>query len=198
MHRASGRYLSLSDLVLRALAGRIDADEVEAECEAQCAAIEAAGIALTHIDSHRHTHALPGIRGAVARVAARRKLPLRRPVESLARFSLDVPVQLHRLAVAGAWWTTSASATHTRAADHFVGMALQGGMRFAERLAATLDALPTRSCELMVHPGRVDDALSGVDAYTWQREMELASLVSPEVRHRVSSADIALINFAQL
>ena len=42
--RRSGRFLPLGALVRRALAGRVDAAEVEAECEAQIAAIEAASL----------------------------------------------------------------------------------------------------------------------------------------------------------
>jgi predicted glycoside hydrolase/deacetylase ChbG (UPF0249 family) len=51
---------------------------------------------------------------------------------------------------------------------------------------------------LMVHPGRVDAALSAVDGYTWQRERELAALTSPAVRDRLRRGDIALVRFSEL
>ena len=50
----------------------------------------------------------------------------------------------------------------------------------------------------MVHPGRVDDALRKVDAYTWQRERELAALLSAAPLERLRRGDIALIGFAAL
>ncbi|HVZ49451.1 MAG TPA: ChbG/HpnK family deacetylase, partial [Gemmatimonadaceae bacterium] len=116
--RRTGRFLPLTALVARALGARLDAAEVEAECEAQLAAIAALGVTPTHIDSHRHTHALPVVRGAVARVARRRGLPLRRPVESHRRFPNDIASQVHRGVIAWAWRATSAWAPRTHAPDH--------------------------------------------------------------------------------
>ncbi|MEA3247112.1 MAG: ChbG/HpnK family deacetylase [Gemmatimonadota bacterium] len=196
--RRTGRFLTLARLVRRALTGRLDGAEVEAECEAQLTAIESLAVRVTHIDSHRHTHALPVVRRAVARVAARRGLPLRRPVESHRRFANDLASQLHRGVIAWSWRLTSVSAAATRAPDHFIGVSMQGGERFPGQLAAVLDRLPAGSVEMMVHPGRVDDALRSVDGYTWQRERELAALLSPAVRDRLRAGDIALTHFGEL
>lgn len=196
--RRTGRFLALPALVGRALSGRLDAEEIEAEVEAQAAAIEVLGTRLTHIDSHRHTHALPVVRGAVARVAAKRGLHLRRPVESHRRFPNDVVSQLHRAVIAWSWRVTSLGAPATRAPDHFIGVSLQGGDRFEGQLTQVLDRLPAGSVEMMVHPGRVDDALRSVDGYTWQREKELAALLSAPVRERLRAGDISLARFSDL
>lgn len=196
--RRTGKFLSLAALVQRALTGRLDGAEVEAEAEAQIAAIEGSGVRLTHIDSHRHTHALPVVRGAVARVAAARKLPLRRPVESHRRFPNDIASQVHRGVIAWSWRVTSVGAAATIAPNHFIGVSMQGGERFVAQLTQVLAALPSGTVELMVHPGRVDDALRSVDGYTWQRERELAALTSAAVRDRVCEDDIVLARFDQL
>lgn len=196
--RRTGRFLPLSTLVGRALSGRLDDTEIEAEVEAQVAAIEVLGTRLAHIDSHRHTHALPVIRGAVARVAARRGLHLRRPVESHRRFPNALVSQLHRGVIAWSWRATSIGAATTRAPDHFIGVSMQGGERFEAQLTHVLDHLPAGTVELMVHPGRVDDALRSVDGYTWQRERELAALLSAPVRERLRAGDIALARFTDL
>jgi len=192
------RFLTLSALTRRALAARLDSSEVEAECEAQVAAIEALGVRVTHIDSHRHTHALPVVRGAVARVAARRGLPLRRPVESHRWFPNDIVSQLHRGIIAWSWRVTSIGASPTKAPDHFIGVSMQGGQRFEQDVVHVLDRLPAGSVEMMVHPGRVDAALESVDGYTWQRKLELTALLSPVVRSRLRSEDVGLIHFGQL
>ena len=197
-NRSAGTFASLGDIVRRALSFRLDAAEIEAECEAQLQALRDAGITPTHIDSHRHTHALPVIRSAVVRVAARHRLPLRRPVESHRRFANDVLSQLHRAVIAAAWRVTSIGETRTAAPDHFIGVSMQGGEQFAAQLAVVLDALPAGSAEMMVHPGRVDDALRTVDGYTWQRERELAALTLSAVRARLARGDIALIRFSDL
>lgn len=196
--RRTGRFLPLAGLVRRALAGRLDGAEIEAECEAQLSAIASLGVRVTHVDSHRHTHALPVVRRAVARVAASRGLPLRRPVESHRRFASDLASQLHRGVIAWSWRLTSGGAVATRAPDHFIGVSMQGGERFSAQLAAVLDCLPTGSVEMMVHPGRVDDDLRAVDAYSWQRERELAALLSPAVRDRLRAGDVALTHFGEL
>ncbi len=196
--RRSGRFLALGAMVQRALAGRLDAAEVEAECEAQIGAIESLGVRLTHIDSHRHTHALPVIRRAVARVAQRRGLPLRRPVESHRRFPNHFVSQVHRGVIAWSWRLTTLSAAATHAPDHFIGVSMQGGERFEPQLTHVLDHLPPGTVEMMVHPGRVDAALASVDGYTWQRERELTALLSPAVRDRLRAGDVRLIHFGDL
>jgi len=196
--RASGRFAPLATLVRRALLGRLDAAEVAAECEAQLLAMREAGIRVTHIDSHRHTHALPVVRGAVAAVAARLGLPLRRPVESHLRIAGGLASQLHRGLIGLSWRATSAGAPRTRAADHFVGVSMQGAGTFARQFAAAVDALAEGTTEIMVHPGRVDDALMAIDGYTWQRERELDALTSPGVRDRLRRPGLSLIGFGAL
>jgi predicted glycoside hydrolase/deacetylase ChbG (UPF0249 family) len=194
----TGRYHSLASIIRNALLGRIERDEVVAECQAQLAALRDAGIRVTHLDSHRHTHALPVIRRAVASVAAGLGLPLRRPVESHWANAGGVASHLRRGVLGIAWRATSIGAPRTRAADHFVGVSMQGSARFAERFTAALASLAAGTTEIMVHPGRVDDALRSVDGYTWQRERELAALVSPGLRERLRRGDLALIGFSAL
>src|SRR5665647_1358607 len=57
----TGELYPLGALARRALAGRIDAGELEAELRAQIERVRSAGIAVTHLDSHRHAHVLPGL-----------------------------------------------------------------------------------------------------------------------------------------
>ncbi|MDE3127772.1 MAG: ChbG/HpnK family deacetylase [Gemmatimonadota bacterium] len=196
-----GEFQSLGALGWRALTGRLDEGEVIAECEAQLAALAQAGIRVTHLDSHRHTHAFPVIRRAVARVAAERGLVLRRPVESPRWSPADLKSQLHRAAVAAAWAATSPGVRATRSPDHFAGISLQGaaGPRaFAARIAALVHGLPPGTTELMVHPGRADPALAAVDGYTTPREHELAVLADAGLRDRIGGEGIALVGFGAL
>src|ERR1700689_1271933 len=50
---------SLAEFVLAAPAGRIHEDEVEREALAQVQKLQRAGIGVTHIDTHKHTHLFP-------------------------------------------------------------------------------------------------------------------------------------------
>ena len=195
----TGRFLTLRALVLRAVRGGVDQAEVEAECEAQLTALRQAGITPTHIDSHRHTHALPTLRAAVARVAARHALVLRRPLESPRWFKGDVGAQLHRAVVQAAWRSTARQLPAARGTDHFVGISLQGGTLFDARLDVVLAGLAPGSTELMVHPGHADDALRALDpSNTWQRERELAALTDRPLARRLEGTGIALIGFRAL
>jgi predicted glycoside hydrolase/deacetylase ChbG (UPF0249 family) len=194
----TGSFLPLGTVVRRALLGALDPGEVEAEVTAQLDALASAGIRCTHVDSHRHTHALPVIRGAVARVAARRGLPLRRPVESHMRLAGGLASQLHRGVIGAAWRVTSIGAPRTRSTDHFNGVAMQGSGDFARDFMKELDGLTAGTTEVMVHPGRVDDALVAIDGYTEPRERELAALTSPAVRERLRREDLSVIAFSDL
>lgn len=194
----TGRFLPLTALVWRTVLGRVDAAEAAAECEAQVAAIVGAGIECTHIDSHRHVHALPVIHGAVAAVAAKLALPLRRPLESHRRAEGGLASQLHRGVIGAAWRVSGGGTEATRAADHFIGVSLQGSPRFSAQFVFAVDGLLPGTTEFMVHPGHVDDALKSIDAYTVQRERELEALVSRSVRDRLQREDLELINFRAL
>src|SRR2546421_2322504 len=82
VHPHTGRFYGLAGLMARALAGRIDAGHVAEECAAQLARLRAAGVRVTHIDSHRHVHALPGVWAPVVATARAHGVPfVRVPVE---------------------------------------------------------------------------------------------------------------------
>ncbi len=193
----TGRFIPYATLARRALLGRLDPRDVSAECEAQLKALSDAGIRTTHIDSHKHTHAMPVIHRAVAAIAARLRLPLRRPVESHLRAG-DARSQLHRGVIAMSWRATGVLAARTRSADHFAGVSMQGNANFAGRFLAALEALQSGTTELMVHPGRVDAVLEATDTYTWEREREVEALTSAIVRERLGRSDMTLINFSAL
>ena len=194
---ATGRFVNYATLARRALFGQLDARDIAAECEAQLKALSDAGIRTTHIDSHKHTHAMPVIHRAVAEIAARLDLPLRRPVESHLRAG-DVRSQLHRGVIAMSWRASGGRAARTRNPDHFAGVSMQGKASFAEQFLAAVNSRAPGTTELMVHPGYVDAALVSIDSYTWERERELEALTSAPVRERLRRGDVSLVNFTAL
>ena len=192
----SGEFLSLGALARRAMAGRVKAEDVRRECDAQLALLKRQRIAVTHLDSHRHTHALPGILLPVlasARAAGVRVV--RRPLDALVR----APLTSAKMLVLHAAWraaTVSLSDDDTKLLErspNFRGIALQGARDVKERLLALLDALPDGNTEIMMHPGYDDAVLAGQDPYRVEREREVAALTSPEVRERLRRGDIELV-----
>jgi predicted glycoside hydrolase/deacetylase ChbG (UPF0249 family) len=71
-----GSFHRKRSMALRALARRVDLDELSAELEAQIARVRDGGVEISHLDSHKHLHQLPGVSRVVANVA--RKLGIER------------------------------------------------------------------------------------------------------------------------
>lgn len=198
----TGRFHALDVLARRALAGQVDAADVRRECEAQLAALTAAGIRATHLDSHRHAHAMPGILPAVAAVAHDAQIPVvRRPLDSP---SLLDPVASTKMLVLHAAWRAAlrgvapAHRALLARAPHFRGIALQGAPDVRDRLLATLDQLPLGVTELMLHPGYDDPVLAAQDPYRAEREVEMAALLDPRVRKRLEKGDVRLVSFREV
>jgi predicted glycoside hydrolase/deacetylase ChbG (UPF0249 family) len=197
----TGELHPLGALARRALAGRIDADELAAELRAQIARVRGAGIAVTHLDSHRHAHVLPRIFPVVRRVAIEAGIRvLRIPREPLRVNALHAGATARKLVLWAALRASRALPLDSALAttDHFRGVSLQGGAHFAARLRDALDTLEPGSTELMVHPGHVDEALAAQDPYTAPRAIELAALTSASTRERLARGDIELVSFAAL
>jgi predicted glycoside hydrolase/deacetylase ChbG (UPF0249 family) len=198
----TGEFHPLAELARRALTGRVRAEEVRRECDAQLRALAAAGIAPTHLDSHRHAHALPGILPAVAASAHEAGLHwVRRPLDQP---SLRDPAASARMLVLHAAWRRAlvgvdqAHLPLLARAPHFRGMALQGALDVEARVLALLDRLPEGATELMMHPGYDDVTLAAQDPYRHEREREVAALRSPSVRARLERGDIRVVSFAEL
>jgi chitin disaccharide deacetylase len=198
---ATGRFHPLDVLVRRALAGQVDPTEVRRECEAQLAALVAVGITPTHIDSHRHVHAMPGILPVVAAVAHDAAIPVvRRPLD---RVSLLDPVASAKMLVVHAAWRTALTAVAPAhrgllaRAPHFRGIAMQGMPDIRDRLLATIDQLPIGATEIMVHPGYDDDVLAEQDAFRAERAVELRALCDPAVVERLQRGDVKLVSFRE-
>ena len=198
----TGRFHPLDVLARHALAGQVEAADVRRECEAQLAALVAAGITPTHLDSHRHAHALPGILPAVAAVADDHSIPVvRRPLD---RASLLDPIASAKMLVLHAAWRTAligvavAHRARLARAPHFRGIAMQGMPDVRDRLLATLDQLPLGVTEIMMHPGYDDGVLAAQAGYRVEREAEVKALLDPAVRTRLDKGDLRLVSFREV
>jgi predicted glycoside hydrolase/deacetylase ChbG (UPF0249 family) len=198
----TGQFYSLAELARRAAVGRVSPHDVKRECDAQLRALAVEGIACTHLDSHRHTHALPGILPAVLASAHDAGVPfIRRPLDKPA---LGDPAASAKMFVLQASWHAAlrgAPAEHRALVSRspsFRGIAMQGAADVETRLLALLDELPQGATEIMMHPGYDDVVLALQDPYRKEREREVAALRSAAVRERLGRGDIQLITFAQL
>jgi len=195
--RRTGRFCSLSRLIARVLVGRVDRAEVALECAAQIERARGAGVRLTHLDGHQHTHVLPGIWGPVVEAAKQAGIDVMRlGLEPAVGIAWRPLAAVGQLLLTASWRRATRGAPLPRHADHFRGFALTGRRDFLERLLGVLDRLEPGVTELMVHPGYADASLEGWVSYGGGRERELEALTSPAVRSRLGRGDIELIGFS--
>ena len=175
---------------------------IYAELAAQVRRILDAGLRPTHLDTHKHTHLLPPVLDAVARLAQEFGIPwVRRP--------FDFPLQpggigWKKRAVSSAFGVVRKRSERVlrrhgcRFTDHFAGFQLTGNYD-AATLARLIRSLPEGSTEFMCHPGRCGDELRRAGTRLKEsREQELRALTAPEVRAALTEANVRLAPFGQL
>jgi chitin disaccharide deacetylase len=166
------------------------------ELLAQVRKIVRAGIRPTHLDTHKHTHLLPPVLDALARLAREFRIPwIRRPFD----FGIDSGARLTKSAVAVGIRVTRPGFARTLAqlktTDHFAGFQITGTLS-EQNLIATLARLPEGLTEFMCHPGKLGPELRAAKTRLKEsRELELAALKSPAVRSAIESQGIELVNY---
>jgi hopanoid biosynthesis associated protein HpnK len=195
----TGRFHpTLGGFLERLLTGRIRSREIEAETAAQIALLQSKGVALTHIDTHKHVHIFPAVLRPVLRAAraagiravrnpfepawSQRATPhapwLRRAEVSLSR--LWEPA-FRRIVAEEGFVTT----------DGTLGV-LATGTLDAATLAALLRNLPAGTWELVTHPGYNDADLARAHTRLLaSRETERQALSAIDV-------NMELIDFSRL
>jgi predicted glycoside hydrolase/deacetylase ChbG (UPF0249 family) len=168
------------------------------EASAQVRKLLSAGIRPSHIDTHKHTHLLPPVLEAVARVAREFEIPwVRRPFDFGTGDGVNV---LKRLVSAGMRTMSPRFASvlsGLRTTDHFTGFQITGVLT-DKSLAEILQRLPPGLTEFMCHPGRLGPELrSAATRLKESRAIELAALLSPNIRRVIEQRDIELVNFRQ-
>ncbi len=153
--------------------GRIRDAEIEAEAAAQIRRLQNAGLNVSHIDTHKHTHLFPRVLRPLLRAAracqvtairnpfeprwARRATPGSAPLRSLAVTALNVHRPAFRRLVSAAGLSTTSGT---------IGVLATGIGDIPATLRALLAAIPRdqpgTAWELVVHPGHLDAALDRV------------------------------------
>jgi predicted glycoside hydrolase/deacetylase ChbG (UPF0249 family) len=160
------------------------------------------GLSPTHLDTHKHTHLLPPVLDAVARVSEEFKIPwVRRPFDfPMQPGSAGVIKKLtaHAMSSMRGRFERVLTAHGCRSTDHFAGFKITGNYD-ARDLAALIRALPEGSTEFMCHPGRCSDELrSAKTRLKESREAELRALCSTEVREALDQSGVELATYRDL
>jgi chitin disaccharide deacetylase len=199
----------IGGFALRALAGRLDSHEIEAEATAQIRKLQAAGIAVSHLDTHKHTHLFPRVlRPLLKAGAACGVRALRNP------FGPRRPLRSGQLLARPGLWTRYAEmrvlqsfSASLRAAVEKEGFATPDGTLGVE-VTGVLDetlfraiatSIPEGTWEFVCHPGYNDADLGAAKTRLREsRETELRALTLPEARDTLSRAGIELISYREL
>ena len=197
----TGRFQPTLGMFLpRLLSGRIRRSEIEAEAAAQIALLQSRGVALTHIDTHKHVHMFPKVLRPVLRAATAAGIRIvRNPFEP--GWSLR--------ATPGAPWLRRAEVTQLRrlegafrrivakegvaTTDGAIGV-LATGTLDAVTVASLLRNMPGGTWELVSHPGYNDAELAR--AYT---RLRASRETEREALHTLKQfPNLDLISFAGL
>jgi hopanoid biosynthesis associated protein HpnK len=197
---------NITSFALRALSGRLDADEIEAEATAQIRKLQSAGIQVSHIDTHKHTHMFPQVLRPLLRAAkACGVRAIRNPFGWMAfswiakrpqlwqRYGqvklLNLLAGKFRRAVADAGMITT---------DGSVGVVATGALD--DRLINfILETLPEGTWEFVTHPGYNDAKLADIHTRLRQsRDLEREILSRPAMRELLNRNGIQLIPWSDL
>jgi chitin disaccharide deacetylase len=201
--------LTLAGLMRRVTMKSIRGEDIAREIRAQITKVIKAGIAPTHLDSHKHAHAHPWILEWVMRAAEEFGIcRVRRPFENASA--------LLKSAFSDSWQSikqsSSALAAHAASRQfekltqahgilspqRFWGVAATGHLN-RDRVLATIRSIPEGVNEFMCHPGQYDEELErSATRLKGSRETEVQALTDPVVRTAVEEQGIKLISYRDL
>jgi len=199
----------LKSFAARALTGRLDPEEIEAEVTAQIRKLQSAGLSVSHVDTHKHTHLFPAVLRPLLRAAKtcgvlglRNPFGPRKPLRStelLRRPSLWTRyAELKVLSTLANKFRLVAQREDMLTTDGTLGIVVTGALD-EQLFRAISDIIPEGTWEFVCHPGYNDDALKTVNTRLREsREAELRLLTMPEVRELLASKGIQLISYRDL
>ena len=201
--------LTLPSFAMAALRGKLKRDEIGAEVEAQIKKLRGAGIEVTHVDSHKHTHLFPAVFEPLLEAArACGVRAVRNPFVPVRPLAFAHLLRRPRL------WTRYSEVTLLRGfAGRFrqrvreIGMAttegsfgvLTTGALTSELFEAIVGCIPEGTWEFVCHPGYNDQELDGVQTrLRASRERELEVLTSDRARQALEKHGIELISYREI
>ena len=153
--------------------------QLAAEIEAQFKAFAATGLALDHVNTHKHFHLHPTIASLMIKIGARYGMNATR-----VPFETNNPLAI--------WLRRSYRAKGMCVADRVYGLKWSGAMT-KERLGSILDGLPDGLSEIYMHPatGPYPGSAAG-----YRYAEELAALTDTQTIEKIKSSGITCGGFA--
>jgi len=195
-----------SGLVGAVVRGKLAAEEIEAEATAQIRKLQAAGIAVSHVDTHKHVHIFPQVLRPLLSAAKACGVPaIRNPFG---------PVRLGQLARwPGLWQRWIGAGTLNALASGFCQTVKSAGLLAPDGtlgVVATgawdersftwmVEHVPDGTWELVCHPGYVDAQLQKLRTRLREsRAEELRLLTAPATAELLAQNQVELISYRDL
>jgi hopanoid biosynthesis associated protein HpnK len=205
--REPGRFRKdISGFAVRALSGRLDANQIEAEATAQIRKLQSAGIQVSHIDTHKHTHMFPQVlrpllRAAQACGVRAIRNPFGRVVFSLVARHPSLWKRYSQVSLLNAWqgkFRQAVAAAGMTTTDGSLGV-VSTGVLDDRLIHFILETLPEGTWEFVTHPGYNDADLAGISTRLREsRDLERQILSAPEACELVRRKGIQLISYRDL
>ncbi len=199
-------YDGFAQIATRSLRGKLKSDQMEEEVAAQIQRLQNAGINVTHVDAHKHTHMLPQVADAIMRAASACGVrAIRNPFVPIRPIIFAHVMRRPKL------WTRYSEVTLLRNYHHgfrerlrrhnmvtpdgSFGVVVTGALDM-DLFRAVIGCIPDGTWEFVCHPGYNDEELSRVKTRLREsRVTELAVLKSHDARQIIADHHIELISY---
>lgn len=199
-----GHFFSVTHFLFRYFLGRIKKKDLEKELRAQFHRAINSGIKITHIDSHKHIHILPGILDIIIKLSREFNVKFVRCSDegmglkymlSSSRINFKRLIVVYPIKILAKIAKEKLRKAGLDFAVSFFGLFNSGNLRLID-IEKMSTSLKGGISELMVHPGNIDDELMlkyGQWRYDWQREKDLLAQENVSILFKEKS--ISLLSF---
>jgi hopanoid biosynthesis associated protein HpnK len=200
---------NLSGFARRALMGRIDPAQIEAEALGQIRKLQSSAVAVSHLDSHKHTHMFPVVYRALLRAAQACGIrAIRNPFSPLVSVTVRAlhkhptlwkrHLQVRGLRRLEAAFLRAVADAGMITTDGCFGVIATGALDLS-LFEWIMKSVPQGTWEFVCHPGYTDSDLEKVKTRLREsRVEELEVLTSREARHVLERQNIELISYREL
>ena len=197
---------NLASFALASMQGKLREEDVAAEIRAQVEKLQAAGVSVSHVDTHKHTHIIPSIFKPLLQMAHEHGVRAIRnpfgPIKTMAYAHLvrrpKLWTRYTQLGVLRRFEQQFRSEVRRRGMitpDGSFGIVVTGALT-QELFDAVVGCIPEGTWEFVCHPGYSDADLDKISTrLRGSRELELEILTSQASRAALEKHGIELISY---
>jgi hopanoid biosynthesis associated protein HpnK len=175
--------------------------QLVAEIRAQFEAFHATGLALDHVNAHKHMHLHPTVAALIVEIGRDYGMKaMRVPAEPVAALRAAFPGERYRAQLYRPWALRLRQRLRRAGLtvnDHLFGLAWSGGMT-EERVQHLLPHLPEGLSEIYFHPATERTLALAAAMPDYRHRDELAALLSPALRARIEELGIRRVTYSEL